>query len=164
MNVPISTPIFALLCASVLSSIFVVSITAFTLTVSNLLWIVPPAFILTFVIHVVFFLLANSEDNSNPSGSLRVYSAPLISSLFFTSVVWASVTAVLVFCTVQLLTGRLPSAPRSREWAIITASAVSLVECILLAAVAVQAYKVRQHLRYREKWRWRPGATSSQWR
>lgn len=162
MNVAIPSPTFPLLCASIFTSAFDLAITAFVFPVSSLLWIVPASFILTFFLHAVFFLLANTEDNS--SGSLRLYSATIIAGFFTATAAWAATTAVLVLCTVQLLTGRFPMAPQGREWAIITATVVSFIQTILLAVIAVLTYKVRQQLRYREKWKWRPGATSSQWR
>ncbi|KAF5351859.1 hypothetical protein D9756_007709 [Leucocoprinus leucothites] len=161
MNNTIPYPQFPLLCISILASSFVLAVTAFVFSVSHLLWIVPVTFIITFLLHAVFFVLANTEDQT--TGSLRLYSATLIAGFFFATAAWAASTIVLVVCAVRLLKGLLPDAPQDRHWAIITASAISLIETGLLAALAVQAYKFRQQLRYREKWKWRAGATSSQW-
>ncbi|KAJ3559435.1 hypothetical protein NP233_g11263 [Leucocoprinus birnbaumii] len=161
MNIPIPFPLFPLLCTSILVSSFVLAVTAFVFSISPVLWIVPVTFIITFGLHAVFFVLANTEDSA--SGSLRLYSAHLIAGFFFATAAWGGSTAALVVCSVRLLKGHLPDAPQDRHWAIITASVVSLLETAILAALAVQAYKFRQQLRYREKWKWRPGATSSQW-
>ncbi|KAF9447941.1 hypothetical protein P691DRAFT_760328 [Macrolepiota fuliginosa MF-IS2] len=161
MNISLPYPLLPLLCASILASSFALAVTAFLIVVSPALWIVPAVFIVTFAIHAIFILLSNTEQGS--TGSLHVFSKPIVVGNFFAAVLWAGVTAVLVLYTVWLFTGHIPSAPSGREWAIITAGAVSLVETALMTAIAVQTHKVRQRLRYREKWRWRPGATSSQW-
>jgi len=155
-------PLFPLVCASIFFATLLLALSAVVVVVSPALWVVPAAFILTLGLHAVFILLSNSEKDS--VASLRLFSATVVFSYFCAAAIWVGAMAVLVFYTVELYLNKMPSAQHGREWVMITASALSLLQTALLLTIAVHSYKIRQKLRYAAKWQWKPSATVTQWR
>ncbi|XP_006460663.1 hypothetical protein AGABI2DRAFT_117594 [Agaricus bisporus var. bisporus H97] len=162
MHVSLPFPLFPLLCVSILLATILLAISAIVVAVSLALWIIPVAFIVTLALHAVFVFLSNTEKESTPS--LRLFSAKIVFAYFCATTLWTATLAVLLLYTAKLSLGKLPSAPNGREWAMISASALSLLQTAALLTMAVHSYKIRQQLRYKAKWQWKPSVTSSQWR
>jgi len=153
--------LFSLICASLCASTVTLVFAALEIGVSSALWIIPVAFISTFAYHAIILLLSNTEQPNSP----RVFSAYNLGGAYLLIGLWTAVSAILLAYTVLLSSGRLKTRAHDKLWSMILSCIFSLCESALMGCIVWMTHKERMIIRYREKWKWRPGAgnSDSQW-
>ncbi|TFK44226.1 hypothetical protein BDQ12DRAFT_717393 [Crucibulum laeve] len=159
---PLPSPLFHLISASLCTSALTLIFAALIISVSPVFWIIPASFIATFGCHAIFLLIANSES----AGSLRVFSAINVGATYLLSAAWTSTFGVALAYTILLWTGRVDKEEmEGRAWTMVVLCVLALLEVVIMGFVAAASHKERKRVLYKEKWKWRPGASpsNSQW-
>ncbi|EAU91124.1 hypothetical protein CC1G_03292 [Coprinopsis cinerea okayama7 len=163
MNTLFPSPILVLTCVSLLTSTVTLIQGALVLYITPAMWIIPGAFIGTVAYHSLLALLTRSK----PIRSTRWFSIFTVAAPYTLTAVWtAALTITLVFTTlISIRNFDIPEGPRQQSIRplLFSISAFSLVQTIVVGAIAVLSHKERKRAQYQAKWQWNVTLNTSKW-
>lgn len=151
-------PLFILICGSLCTSTMAMAFSALTLSVSPLLYIFIPVFVLTISYHGLMFFLSNTQ---NPT-SERLFSRVTVMITCVLSMLWIAALGIAIDVNVLIGMGKLNTTRGS--WSAIIPAICAFIEAIFIGSIAFLMQKERKRVLYNEKWKWRtaqPAAITS---
>jgi len=157
-------PLFFLVCTSLVTSTLILVFATLVISASNLLWIFPPAFGVTYAYHGITILLANTEQ----PGSSRLFSLAGLLAAYTITCVWLVASGLIAAVTTLFYTGKWQRVyPAHGLWSMVLPCLCAFLEALVMASVAFFTRKERNRILYASKWKWRQGynprATATQW-
>jgi len=158
------SPLFALACASAVTSALTLVFATLIISVSNILWIFPAAFALTCAYHGITILISNTEQE----GSARLFSLAGLIAAYTITLLWLAASILIATVTAMFYTGKWERVvPSKGLWSMILPCVFAFLEALIMASIAFFTRRERNKLMYASKWKWRDGhnprAVQTQW-